>query len=118
MTALELEQNAEQIVAAYNDKELDKPFTLVGAFDVLNVPIENQLYLKERIKHKQEERRQARKKKEEEIKERDREWWDNFEREQKSGSLSAAPSSTSDVPDNVQESQGVAQVADSRGELR
>ena len=83
MTALELDKNAEQIVTVYNDTELDNSFTLIGAFNYLNVPRENRRYLEELIKHKQKERRKARKKKEDEIKVRDREWWENFEKRTK-----------------------------------
>ena len=118
MTALELEQIADQIVAAYDDKELDKPLTLPAAFNYLTVPNENWYKLKMKIKQKQEERRQAQKKKDQEIKERDREWWDDYDKrmrersviknggtsstkEQKSDSLSAAPSSTSYVQADV-----------------
>ena len=52
MTALELEQIADQIVAAYDDKELDKPLTLPAAFNYLTVPNENWYKIKMKIKQK------------------------------------------------------------------
>ena len=81
--ASELEQIADRIVAVYKDNELSNSFTLVGAFNFLKVPLENRRYLKKRIKHKQKEIRQARKQKEEDIKERDREWWDDYDKRTK-----------------------------------